>query len=58
MEPQKTEPKQARAHQRREAILDATAQLLDRVGFAATSTNAVAREVGASIGTVYEYFPQ
>lgn len=51
------EPTQERARRRRESILDATARLLDRDGYDALTTNAVAREAEAAIGTVYEYFP-
>lgn len=51
------EPVQERARRRRESILDATARLLDREGYGALTTNAVAREAQAAIGTVYEYFP-
>jgi AcrR family transcriptional regulator len=49
-------PVQARAVRRREAILDATARVLERRGWDGLTTNAVAREAKASIGTVYEYF--
>lgn len=50
-------PIQARAIRRREAILDATAQLLDHLGVDGTSTNAIARAAGMSIGALYDYFP-
>jgi AcrR family transcriptional regulator len=50
-------PVQARARERREALLDATARLLDEGGYDAVTTNAVAREAKTGIGTVYEYFP-
>ncbi|UJR78795.1 TetR/AcrR family transcriptional regulator [Sandaracinus amylolyticus] len=50
-------PVQERARKRREALLDATARILDREGWDALTTNAVAREAGAAVGTVYEYFP-
>lgn len=51
------QPKQRRATQRRESILDAAAELLATVGYEGVSTNALARQAGASIGTVYQYFP-
>lgn len=51
------EPVQDRARQRRREILEATARVLGSQGFARTNTKVVAREAGASIGTVYEYFP-
>lgn len=50
-------PVQARARRRREALLDATARILEQSGYDALSTNAVAREAGTSIGALYEYFP-
>ncbi|MDQ3032296.1 MAG: TetR family transcriptional regulator [Myxococcota bacterium] len=50
-------PVQERARQRREALLDATARILDRDGWDALTTNAVAKEARAAVGTVYEYFP-
>jgi AcrR family transcriptional regulator len=50
-------PVQERARRRREEILDATAQILERQGWDALNTNAVARQAQISIGTVYDYFP-
>ena len=54
---QRREPKQVRSTKRLEEILEATGRLLDRVGYEATTTTAIAREAKASVGTVYEYFP-
>jgi AcrR family transcriptional regulator len=39
------------------SMLDATARLLETVGFAALTTNHVAELAGVSIGSLYEYFP-
>ncbi|HJL20515.1 MAG TPA: TetR/AcrR family transcriptional regulator [Sandaracinaceae bacterium LLY-WYZ-13_1] len=39
------------------AICDAAALLLDRDGFQALTTNAIARVAGVSIGSLYQYFP-
>lgn len=50
------EPQQARGSKRRDEILEATGRLLDRVGYEATTTTAIAKEARASVGTVYEYF--
>jgi AcrR family transcriptional regulator len=50
-------PKQARAQDTVEAILGATAHILEREGMAAASTNRVAERAGVSIGSVYQYFP-
>lgn len=49
-------PVQERALRRRKALLDAAARILERDGYDGLSTNAVAREARASVGTVYEYF--
>ena len=40
-----------------DAILEAAAQVLERDGYAATTTDAVAERAGVSIGTLYQYFP-
>lgn len=40
-----------------EAILDATARVLVREGYARTSTNRIATVAGVSIGSLYQYFP-
>jgi AcrR family transcriptional regulator len=49
--------KQARAKATIEAILVATAHILVRDGYDRLTTNHVAREAGASIGSIYQYFP-
>jgi AcrR family transcriptional regulator len=40
-----------------EAILEAAARILETEGLAALNTNAVAERAGASIGSLYQYFP-
>ena len=50
-------PVQKRALQRREEILTATAQLLEKVGQDDLTTILVAKTVGVSVGTLYHYFP-
>lgn len=50
-------PKQSRAAATVEAILEATAQILEQGGLAALNTNAVAQRAGVSIGSLYQYFP-
>ncbi|MEM1048458.1 MAG: TetR family transcriptional regulator [Pseudomonadota bacterium] len=45
-----------RKEQRRQAILDAAAQVLDRDGIEATSLNAIAREAGIVKSALYRYF--
>ncbi len=50
-------PKQDRSRFTIEAILDATAQLLEIDSANSVSTNHIARRAGISIGTLYQYFP-
>jgi AcrR family transcriptional regulator len=50
-------PKQCRARQTVEAILDAVVRVLKREGVEAVTTNRVAEVAGVSIGSVYQYFP-
>lgn len=45
-----------RKEQRRQAILDAAARVLDRDGVEATSLNAIAREAGIVKSALYRYF--
>lgn len=40
-----------------QAILEAAAQVFERHGYAAGTTNRIAERAGVSIGTVYQYFP-
>lgn len=49
-------PVQARSNLRLTAILDAAATLIQRNGYEELTTAAVAKQAGASIGTVYRYF--
>ena len=50
------EPRQRRAREKVELILEATMRLLERDGLAALTTNAIAAKAGVSIGTLYQYF--
>jgi AcrR family transcriptional regulator len=50
-------PKQRRARQTVEAVLDAVIRLLKRGGAEAITTNRIAEVAGVSIGSVYQYFP-
>jgi AcrR family transcriptional regulator len=50
-------PKQLRARQTVEAILDSVIGILKREGFDAITTNRIAEVAGVSIGSVYQYFP-
>ena len=49
-------PTQERAQATVQAILEATGELLVRDGYARTSTNAIARRAGVSVGSLYHYF--
>ncbi|WP_298226833.1 TetR/AcrR family transcriptional regulator [Gryllotalpicola sp.] len=48
---------QERSVTRIDALLDAAAEVVDQVGFDRLTTAMVAERAGASIGTVYRYFP-
>jgi AcrR family transcriptional regulator len=50
------EPRQERARQTVEAVLDAVTIILRRDGVDAVTTNRVAEVAGVSIGSVYQYF--
>lgn len=53
----RNEPVQARSAARLSALLDAAAQIVDEIGYELLTTAMVAERAGASIGTVYRYFP-
>ena len=53
----RNEPVQARSTARLTSLLDAAAAAIDAVGFERLTTAMVAERAGASIGTVYRYFP-
>ncbi len=50
-------PRQARAGATREAILEATIQVLVALGATRLTTTRVAERAGVSVGTLYQYFP-
>lgn len=50
-------PRQSRSQVTVDALLQATAQLLEEAGYARLTTNHVARRAGVSIGSLYQYFP-
>jgi AcrR family transcriptional regulator len=62
-EPADTEQKAARAPQqdrgqrRVDSLLDAAEQVIAEVGIDAASTNAIAERAGASMGSLYHFFP-
>ena len=53
----RNEPVQARSAARLTALLDAAAAVVDEIGYERITTAMVAERAGASIGTVYRYFP-
>jgi AcrR family transcriptional regulator len=53
----RNEPVQARSTARLAALLDAAAHVIDEIGYERLTTAMVAEGAGASIGTVYRYFP-
>jgi AcrR family transcriptional regulator len=50
-------PQQARAERTVSALLDAAAAVIAEVGYDAATLTAVAARAGASIGSLYQYFP-
>jgi AcrR family transcriptional regulator len=55
--PPRRVPTQERAERRVAALLDAAAAVIAEVGYEAATVTAVAERAGASIGAVYQYFP-
>lgn len=49
--------RQARGERRIAQLLEAAASVFSSTGYAAASTNAIAREAGVSPGTLYQFFP-
>ena len=50
-------PRQERAEETVDALVEATEQLLRAGGYDSVSTNRVAKRAGVSIGSLYQYFP-
>ncbi|MDE1174779.1 MAG: TetR/AcrR family transcriptional regulator [Parvibaculaceae bacterium] len=50
------EPRQQRARARIDAILNATAELMEEHDFSRLTTNLVARRAGVNIASIYQYF--
>lgn len=55
--PVRRQPKQRRARQTVDAVVEAAVRVLKREGSDAVTTNRVAEVAGVSIGSVYQYFP-
>lgn len=54
---QRKQPKQDRAAETRQRILDAAAQVFAEHGYSAGTTNRIAERAEVSIGSLYQYFP-
>jgi len=54
---ERRKPQQARATLRRAKFLDVAARLIGADGYEAVTMKAIAEAAGASIGTLYDYFP-
>jgi AcrR family transcriptional regulator len=50
-------PQQGRARATVADILEATARIIERDGYDALTTNAIARVAGVGVGSLYQYFP-
>ncbi len=50
-------PHQERAARRRAGILDAAAELIVEIGYEAVTMRNIATRAGASVGALYDYFP-
>ena len=55
--PIRNEPVQARSTARLATLLDSAAAVISEIGYERLTTAMVAERAGASIGTVYRYFP-
>ncbi len=55
--PNRRKPRQRRAQQTVDAILEAVVRILKRESAHAVTTNRIAEVAGVSIGSVYQYFP-
>lgn len=51
------EPRQSRGQKRVEEILDAAESVIAEQGLDAATTNAIAERAGASVGSLYHFFP-
>ena len=54
---QRRKPQQMRATQRRAKFLEVAEQLIGKSGYEAVTMTGIAEVAGASIGTLYDYFP-
>jgi AcrR family transcriptional regulator len=51
------QPVQQRSAKRVEQMLDASAQLIDEMGYDALTTTLIAKRAGVAVGSLYQFFP-
>ncbi|EID54245.1 TetR family transcriptional regulator [Saccharomonospora xinjiangensis] len=55
--PLRRQPVQQRSAKRVERMLDASAELLDEVGYEGLTTTLIAKRAGVAVGSLYQFFP-
>lgn len=55
--PLRRQPVQQRSAKRVEQMLDASAQLIDELGYEALTTTLIAKRAGVAVGSLYQFFP-
>lgn len=55
--PLRRQPVQQRSAKRVEQMLDASAQLIDELGYDALTTTLIAKRAGVAVGSLYQFFP-
>lgn len=55
--PLRRQPVQQRSARRVEQMLDASAHLIDEVGYDALTTTLIAKRAGVAVGSLYQFFP-
>ncbi|GLY64140.1 TetR/AcrR family transcriptional regulator [Amycolatopsis taiwanensis] len=55
--PLRRQPVQQRSAKRVELMLDASAQLIDEIGYDALTTTLIAKRAGVAVGSLYQFFP-
>jgi AcrR family transcriptional regulator len=55
--PLRRQPVQQRSAKRVEQMLNASAQLIDEVGYDALTTTLIAKKAGVAVGSLYQFFP-
>jgi len=55
--PLRRQPVQQRSAKRVEQMLDASAELIDEVGYDALTTTLIAKRAGVAVGSLYQFFP-